>query len=131
MTKKLFGVMAAIICSLTSIFAQNTVSLKDAEKDLEKRCKETVDAYTYHVEYIADKHNSDKVKDDHIKTALEYFVGNGEGIKILDANGNPVMEDGAYKFKIYPPKIEITSRYRPTTKVRINTYLQRVKAFDL
>lgn len=97
MKKKLIiGVMISLFAPC--LCAQNNQSLeKELEDALKKRCKETVDAYTFHVEYIADKKNSDKVKDDHIKTALEYFIGNGDGLKLLDDYGNPIMEDGAYR----------------------------------
>lgn len=128
MTKKIIVGISAIILCLPNISAQSTLSTEDITRDLKQRCKETVNAYTYHVEYIADKKNSDKVKDDHIIAALEYFIGKGDGIKLLDDYGNPVMEDGAYKFVINPPRIEITSRYRKEPRrPYIKTYLRSLK----
>ncbi len=124
MERKFFiGIMAIIFC-LPTIVAQTSQITENVNKDIEKRCKETVDAYTYHVGRIVDKNNSDLVKEESIETALFYFIGEGDGLKLLDEWGNPVMEDGAFVFKINPPRIEITSRYRETQKPYIKTYLR-------
>ena len=119
----------AVLCGAIALSAQqNKMLSKEVEEDIKQACKETVDAFTYHISYIGDKRNSDATKDDHIQTALSYFVGDGEGIYLYNEKGEKIMEDGAYKFEVNPPMIEITSLYRGSTNAFIKTYLNSLKS---
>ncbi|MBR1516180.1 MAG: hypothetical protein IJ621_05490 [Paludibacteraceae bacterium] len=122
-------IAVAVLCGCINLSAQQNKGLsKEVEEDIKQACKETVDAFTYHISYIGDKRNSDATKDDHIQTALSYFVGDGEGIYLYDKNGEKIMEDGAYKFEVNPPIIEITSLNRESRHAFIKTYLNSLKS---
>lgn len=126
MTRKIITGLLAIILCLPNLVAQTTIT-EDVIQELKMHYLTIMDTYKFHVEFIADKKNSNQVKDEHINAALAYFIGKGDGLKLLDENGNPVMEDGAYKFIIEPPRIEITSRRIPTKRQYIKAYLRNLK----
>ncbi len=126
--KRIFFAVAALCGCLCLSAQQNKELSKEVEEDIKQACKETVDAFTYHLSYIGDKRNTEATKDDHIQTALSYFVGDGEGIYLYNEKGEKIMEDGAYKFEVDPPMIEITSLYRESRHSFIKTYLNSLKS---
>ncbi|GEM_PF-1958382 len=130
--KKIFNLFLTLIMC-TGLCAQQSDGklVKEVNETIKQECKRVVDAFTYHVGFIADKNNSDAVKEEHIKTALDYFVGSGDGIYETNEKGEPTIVNGSYVYKVTPPRIEITSLYRKETKKPyIGVYLRSLMDLD-
>ena len=114
-----------LIFSIVFLFPANMRAelTKETKESIIAECLDVINKFTYHISFIGSKNNSEEVKKVHIETVLEYFIGNGDGIVLTDNNGNPIMENDTYIYKINPPRIEITSLYKPTRNVYIKTYL--------
>ena len=126
--KRTFLVLATL-CGYLSLTAQSNFEVSRWDKEaLKQACLETVDAITYHISYIGNKQNSETTKDDHIQTALSYFIGDGEGIYMYNEKGENIMEDGNYKYEVNPPTIEITSQKEGSRRTFIKTYLNSLKS---
>ena len=111
--------LLTIIWSLASIIIlANDKLTEDEKKAITNQIEHVVDAFTTHLEYIADKKDSDEeLKDYHIEASMDLFIGRGE--KSYDKDGN---------VKIPAPLIQVSNAYSQSiTSYLIRPYLQTVK----
>lgn len=115
MKKYIICILSAIFC--TTMFAQSSILEQEVNESIKKQARHVVDAFTTHLEYIAETSKSDSIKDYHIDAALDLFIGKGNAT--IDKDGDTIPA----------PIIEVSSVNRPNEKVPylIKPYLKRMK----
>lgn len=96
--RKLYLLLVIVFLTINYTNAQTSDLTKEIEESIKQQCMLKVDAFTNHVVYIADKNNSEEVKDHHIKAALNLFSGKGSDLK--DEYGNVLIP---------APRMEVSS----------------------
>lgn len=83
--KRITFVIYALLFVVGALAQTNDLS-KEVASSIKEQCMLKVDAFTNHIIFIADKTNSDEVKQYHVKAALNLFSGKGNNIN--DEYGN-------------------------------------------